>query len=188
MMRAILSRLGPWSRRVVVAVLAVLVALAIIGVSLQGDERNLTAISIAVAVVFGAITSVQNARMQRRDHTITLLSAFSTADVLSESDARIARVFAVHSSISGSVDAEIDLHLIRVLDYYEFICGAALRRHIDADMVTALRGHAMQIAYQACLPYIEERRQRYGPELYRAFETFVTQEVGNPAAPAVRGA
>lgn len=177
MLGTFLSATGSSWRRILAAALASVAALVIILAALRADERNLTAMSVAVAIVFGAVTSVQNARMQRRDHTIALLSAFSTAEPLAASDAQVARLLATEEFVDGTIDAEVDHHLIHVLDYYEFICGAALRRHIDAATVVALRGGAMAVTYDACQPYIRDRRGRFGPALYASFETFVRDKV-----------
>lgn len=155
----------------------------IIVLSLRGNSRDLTALSIAVAVIFGAVTSLQNAHMHRRTYTIQLLAAFSTAETLSASDARMARMIATRRTIDGNIDEETDCHVINLLDYYEFICCAARRRHIDAATVLQLRGSAMRSAYLVCSPYLAARRENFGSDLYMGYESFLVSNGLLPKAP-----
>lgn len=169
------ARTGSTNRRFIVAALSIVAAGMITTLSLLGDDRDLTALSVAVAVVFGMVTSLQNAQMHRRAHTITLLTAFSTAETLAASDARMARIISLGQVIDDAVDEETDRHVINLLDYYEFICCAAQHRHIDPSTVVELRGSAMRAAYKACAPYLAARRQRLGSGLYDGLRSFLTQ-------------
>ena len=172
-MERFLSGIGTTPRRAFVVVGFIICAATIIFFSLRADDRDLTALSVAVAVVFGAVTSLQNAQMQRRDHTLSLLSAFSTADALAASDAQVSRLVARGVTVGGDLDEDDDCHVTHVLDYYEFICRSAQRKQIDALTVVALRGLAMAATYRVCQRYINDRRAIYGVDLYRAFESFV---------------
>jgi hypothetical protein len=177
------SGIGSTARRSVVALLSVIAAAIVIALSLGGNSRDLTALSVAVAVMFGAVTSVQNAHMHRRTNTIQLLSAFSTTDALSASDARMARLIASRQTVDGDVDEETDCHIINLLDYYEFICCAAERRHIDPATVILLRGSSMRSAYLVCVPYLAARRERFGTKLYMGYDRFSRHMVSCPSAP-----
>jgi len=174
---------GSTTRRYVVAALSIVAAGTITMLSLLADDRDLTALSVAVAVVFGMVNSLQNAYMHRRAHTINLLTAFSTAETLATSDARMARIISSGRIIDDDVDEETDCHVINLLDYYEFICCAAQRRHIDPSTVVELRGSAMRAAYRACAPYLAARRQRLGSGLYGGLRSFLAQHDLLPTPP-----
>jgi hypothetical protein len=183
-LEAFVAKIGSPGRRFVVASVAVFVSGAIVALSLLGRDKDLTALSIAVAVLFGTVTSLQNAHMHRRAHTIKLLTAFSTAETLSASDYRMARIIASGRRIDDDVDAETDMHVINLLDYYEFICCAALHRHIDPAIVVELRGSAMRAAYAACSPYLAARRDRISKGLYSGYHKFLAEHDLLPAPSA----
>lgn len=176
----------PVKRRRTVVAVALVVVVAIAWGAVVGDSLDLTALSIAVATGFGAISSFQSAQMQRRQHTIDLLAAFQTADTLAASDAHVASLMRRTAHIDDDIDPEDDRYLINLLDYYEFISLSARNGHVDPATVVLLRGPAMVALWRCSSRYVTARRARYGPGLYAATEAFVTGAMAHllPSEPA----
>lgn len=169
------SRDPLWARRIAVTLAALLVLGITASRTLNGQvsESELTAISIAIALVFGLITALQNALGDRRRTTVELLGAFSTADALAASDATVARRLATGEPIGAEVDAEFDRSLIHILDYYEYLCRAARSGAVDRTMLKNLRGPSVALLFDQAQDYVADRRAKFGPELYCMTEWFV---------------
>lgn len=178
---------GPLQRRVVVVLLAVVAAAGIAWGAVSAVDVDLTALSIAVAVLFGAVSSYQNSSLQRRQHTVSVLASFSTAETLAASDAVVARLLANGTPITDSIPAEQDRHLINLLDFYEFVSRLSLVGALDTKLVLALRGSTIDRTWRLAQPYITARRTATGAVLYDAMEEFVNR-YQLVVVPAPRGA
>jgi hypothetical protein len=164
---------------------AVTIALVATAFSLltMRNEINETAASILVAVVFGVATVVQLRQSQRRQHTVGLITAFQSTEVLAAADTWMATRISRRHRVEAGIPADDERHVISMLDYYEFLSSLALRGLIDVPLLLDLRGGTMARCHEVCVDYIADRREHVGPELYSCFELFV----GEYARRAVRG-
>jgi hypothetical protein len=138
---------------------------------IQNLSDSLTAISIIVAIFFGLLGLWWNIKSQKRAHTIDLISNFSTNSELSESDFQISSAASKQIEISGTkIDPELDRHIMKVLDYYEFLAVSYFDGALDKKTLVDLRGNAMKRSYDICRKYISDRQDSCGNEIYAHFE------------------
>jgi hypothetical protein len=133
-------------------------------------DINETAASILVAVLFGVVTVYQQRQAQRRQHTVGLLTAFQSADHLAAADIWMATRISRNEPVDGDIDPADERYVIAMLDYYEFLAELALRGLLDTPLLVRLRGGTMSRCFSLCRAYVEDRRRRAGPELYRCLE------------------
>ncbi|HEU5108112.1 MAG TPA: hypothetical protein VFT95_06100 [Micromonosporaceae bacterium] len=159
-------------RLVAQAVATALLALAGFVFLRTGGDVNETAASILIAVVFGVVTVLQQRQAQKRQHTVALITAFQSADHLAAADVWMASRVSGRREVTGDIPADDECHVITILDYYEFLAVLAMRGIVDTPLLVRLRGGTMQRCFDLCRSYIEDRRLRAGPELYRCLEDF----------------
>jgi hypothetical protein len=135
-----------------------------------GGDVNETAASILIAVVFGVVTVLQQRQAQKRQHTVGLITAFQSADHLAAADVWMASRISNHREVTGDIPEADECHVITILDYYEFLAVLAVRGVVDTPLLVRLRGGTMQRCFDLCRSYIEDRRLRTGPEIYRCLE------------------
>jgi hypothetical protein len=161
----------------VVAQAAAAIALAAIafGFLTTRDDVNETAASILVALVFGVATVVQLRQAQRRQHTVGLITAFQSTEVLAAADTWMATRISTRRRVDAEIAAGDERHVISMLDYYEFLATLAMRGLIDVPLLLDLRGGAMARCLDICRAYIADRREHVAPGLYGCFELFVSE-------------
>jgi hypothetical protein len=137
-----------------------------------GGDVNETAASILIAVVFGVVTVLQQRQAQKRQHTVGLITAFQSADHLAAADVWMASRISNNREVTGDIPDADECHVITILDYYEFLAVLAVRGVVDTPLLVRLRGGTMQRCFELCRSYIEDRRLRTGPEIYRCLEDF----------------
>lgn len=141
----------------------------------SGNEVNETAASVLVAVVFGVATVLQLRQSQRRQHTVELITAFQSSEMLSAADTWMATRISTHRPIEVDVPAGDERYVIAMLDYYEFLSSLALRGLVDVPLLLSLRGGPMTRCRDLCRAYVDDRRASVGGELYRSFGLFVAE-------------
>ncbi|MBF9131002.1 hypothetical protein I0C86_18845 [Plantactinospora sp. S1510] len=154
-----------------------LAALALTGFTFlrASGEINETAASILVAVVFGAVTVLQQRQSQRRQHTVGLMTAFQSAEGLSTADVWMAGRITSGRAVDADLPPEDERHVIPLLDYYEFLAVLAVRGLVDVPLLLNLRGGTMTRCFDLCREYIEDRRVRAGAEVYQALEMLAAE-------------
>ena len=153
---------------------------AIFAILQTTDAVDATAASLLVAVVFGSATVLQHRQAQRRQYTVELIAAFQTTDHLAAADTWMANQIAGDLPVTADVCLADEPRVIAMLDYYEFLAVLAEQGLIDVPLVRNLRGGTMARCFLICHDYIEDRRTRVGPELYRGLE-FFTEATRPPA-------
>lgn len=152
-----------WSLWPLVALVASLaLAAAVIAVR---DRTPLDATELSLIFGFGAgfAVYVQRAAVERRAHTIELLTALSTSQVLSPADLWMAeRIADGHLPPLADLDTTERGHLVTLLDYYEFLCVLAAQEVLDRKVLLAMRGSAMASAYTLTRSYVVARRVATG--------------------------
>lgn len=174
-MRLRWSLASPVLRVTTQGVVTAILAAATFIVVTSGSEINETAASVLVAIVFGVATVYQVRQSQRRQHTVELLNAFQSSEVLSAADVWMVRRIAAHQPIGCKPPEDDDRHVISLLDYYEFLAALALRGLVDVPLLLSLRGGTMTRCMRLCRGYIDHRRTTVGNELYRCFEALVDE-------------
>ncbi|MFC6021101.1 hypothetical protein ACFP2T_33625 [Plantactinospora solaniradicis] len=163
-----------------------LAALALTGFTFlrTSGEINETAASILVAVVFGAVTVLQQRQSQRRQHTVGLMTAFQSAERLSTADVWMAGRITSGRTVDADLAPDDERHVIPLLDYYEFLAVLAVRGLVDVPLLLNLRGGTMTRCFDLCRGYIEDRRIRAGAEVYQALEMLAAEYRRRVVGPA----
>ncbi|GAB3983923.1 DUF4760 domain-containing protein [Plantactinospora veratri] len=138
-------------------------------------EINETAASILVAVVFGAMTVLQQRQSQRRQYTVGLITAFQSAEPLCQADVWMARRISGHQPVGADLTGDDEERVLPLLDYYEFLAVLAVRGLVDVPLLLNLRGGTMTRCFELCRGYIEDRRSLAGREIYQALELLATE-------------
>lgn len=135
---------------------------------------NTATASVIVAVVFGTVTILQQRSTQRQKYTVDLISAFQTAEKLAAADTWMANRIADNEAVTADISETDEPLVMALLDYYEFLAILSEQGVVDVPIIRSLRGGTMARCFRLCKPYIEDRRNRTGPEIYRALERFTT--------------
>lgn len=177
-----------WSLWPLVAVLAsVLLALLVLWVR-ELTPLDATELSLIFGFGAGFAVYVQRSAVERRAHTIELLKALSTSQVLSPADTWMAeRIADGHLPEVRSLSDDERGRLVTLLDYYEFLCVLAAQEVLDRKVLLAMRGAAMASAFELTRHYIVARRVATGhDELYGNLERLRDRvRVAPPRPPAV---
>lgn len=159
--------------RVTVLSVAVIVVVLLGFLALTASSRiNPTAASILVAVILGVATVFQQRQIQRRQHTVKLLTSFQSSERLAAADAWMAERIRLGRPVPTDIGADDDARVIMLLDFYEFVANLAQRGMVDIPLLLDLRGGAMTRGFHTCHDYILDRRVKVAPDLYRCLEVF----------------
>lgn len=129
------------------------------------------AASVLVAIAAGTATVLQQRQVQRRTHTITLITALQSGR-LAEADDWVASRIATGRPVGTDLPDAERSHVMALLDYYEFLAVLAQRGLVDVPLLLDLRGGAMTRCFRLCHDYVEDRRSRVSPTLYACLEVF----------------
>ena len=143
----------------------------------------LLGLSVLVAIIFGVLGWSSNQKAQLRAHTINLIGNLSLNTDLATADAEVAKLVRKNAKLSAAdITESIDRSLMRILDYYEFLCVAYREGAMEKKTFNHLRGSTMILLYHVADRYINERREIYGDSLYKNYEVVVKElssEKGN---------
>lgn len=136
----------------------------------------LLALSVLVAIVFGVLGWASNRKSQLRTHTINLIANLSLNADLASADAAVAKLVRENTKCSATdITEALDKPLMRILDYYEFLCVAYREGAMEKVTFKHLRGSTMVLLYSVVEQYINERRKIYGDSLYKNYEAVVEE-------------
>jgi hypothetical protein len=172
-----------WVRVVALSVAVSAVALVAF-LALNASRRiDPTAASVLVAVIFGTATVFQQRQTQRRQHTVKMLTSFQSSERLAAADAWMADRIRLARRVDADIDAADEVHVITLLDYYEFLAVLAQRGMVDIPLLLDLRGGAMTRCFRLCRRYILDRRATVWPGLYSCLEAFAELYAGRVGDP-----
>ncbi len=157
----------------------------------------LTSATILVALVTWWVTFRQARRSERVARTAEIIANLSVSDALAEATFQVTRLInAGEKVLYDSLDESSERHVVKILDYYEYICDLYESGILSKETIISLRGNLMARTYDICEAYILETRRRQNRQVYAAFERFVkslpgriadgqTFPPGSPVVPAL---
>lgn len=145
-------------------------------------EKIVTSVSILVVLITFAIGYWERRRSDRRQRTFVFLRAviedegpIHRANLQFATWLKEGRIFENDVIESGDYTT-----IVTLVDFYDLISDAALRRVIDEEMIISQLGGRMRSAFNMLSVYIHARRNQLGrPGLYMPFENFVKNRIKN---------
>lgn len=142
----------------------------------------LTSCAVLVALVTWWVTFQQARRSERAARTAEVIANLSVSDALAEATYQVTRLINSRVQILySSVDESTERHVVKILDYYEYICDLYESGILSRKTIVSLRGNLMARTYDTCQDYILETRRRQERQVYAAFERFVESLPGRAA-------
>ena len=134
----------------------------------------LTSGAIIVALVTWWITFQQARRSEKISRTAEVIANLSVSETLAEATYQVTRLINDRRRLSyASLDVRTERNVVKILDYYEYMCELYESGILSKKTIVTLRGQLMIRTYDACEGYIMETRNRQGRLVYEAFERFV---------------
>jgi hypothetical protein len=135
----------------------------------------LTSCAILVALMTWWVTFLQARRTERVARTAEVIANLSVAEPLAEATYQVTRLINDGARVLySSLDESTERHVVKILDYYEYICELYESGILSRPTIISLRGNLMARTWDTCGDYIAETRRRQGRQVYAAFERFVT--------------
>ena len=138
----------------------------------------LTAFSIFSGIVIGLAGYVNSKDTSRRSHTISLLSQMNFNDSLHESSRKVRRMDgekAAREFENGNLcDGDKD-HLVRVLNFHEFVSNSCEMGDVNRQVVFKLRGDIMSDTYHKFEDLIKLVREKRSSESLKAYQNLVEE-------------
>ena len=161
-----------WSLWPLVALLASLVLAVLVTWVRELTPLDATELSLIFGFGAGFAVSVQRSAVERRAHTIELLTQLSTSQVLAPAAAWMAeRVAEGELPAIGDLDDQELAHLVTLLNYSEVLCIMASKEVLDRKVLLAMRGPAMANTFDLTRGYVMARRvSNQHDELYENLE------------------
>ncbi len=143
----------------------------------------LTSGAILVALVTWWVTFRQVRRSERVARTAEVIANLSVAETLAEATYQVTRLINDGKRILyDSLDESTERHVVKILDYYEYMCELYESGILSKKTIVTLRGQLMARTYDTCENYILETRKRQHRQVYEAFERFVNDLPGRADA------
>lgn len=134
----------------------------------------LTSGAIMVALITWWVTFRQSRRSEKVARTAEVIANLSVSDALAEATYQVTKLINDGTKISySSLDENTERHVVKILDYYEYMCELYESGILSKSTIAALRGNLMARTYVTCGNYIQETRKRQNRQVYEAFERFV---------------
>jgi hypothetical protein len=144
----------------------------------------LTSCAILVALVTWWVAYQQARRSERAARTAEVIANLSTSEALAEATYQVTRLINGGKQVRyTSLDESTERHVVKILDYYEYMCELCDSGILSRETVVSLRGNLMARTYDACQDYILETRRRQGRQVYEAFERLVKGLPGRATDP-----
>jgi hypothetical protein len=136
------------------------------------------AFATAASVLIGAVTWLVSHRREqgqaRISHTADLIANISTSERLADANYSVTTLINSGGRPAlADIEPELELHVVTMLDYYEYIAELCMRGVVDKPTVVSLRGNLMRRTWDACSRYIADTRERQRRLVYIEFERFV---------------
>jgi hypothetical protein len=142
----------------------------------------LTSCAVLVALVTWWVTFQHARRSERSSRTAEVIANLSVSDALAEATYQVTRLINDRERILyNSVDESTERHIVKILDYYEYMCDLYETGILSRETIVSLRGNLMARTYDTCQDYILETRSRQERQVYAAFERFVESLPGRAA-------
>jgi hypothetical protein len=139
----------------------------------------LTSGAILVALVTWWVTFQQARRSEKIARTARVIENLSVSDSLAEATYQVTKLINDAKKISyNTLDPATERHVVKILDYYEYMCELYESGILSKATITTLRGRLMIRTWDTCQHYILETRNRQQREIYSSFERFVKQARG----------
>jgi hypothetical protein len=134
----------------------------------------LTSCTILVALVTWWVTFQQARRSERAARTADVIANLSVSEALAEATYQVTRLINDGERVLySSLDESTERHVVKILDYYEYMCDLYESGILSKETIVSLRGNLMVRTYTTCEDYILETRRRQERQVYAAFERFV---------------
>lgn len=141
--------------------------------------ESLTSGAILVALVTWWLTFQNARRSEKIARTAEVIANLSVSDALAEATYQVTRLINEGKKLSCSVlDEAAERHVVKILDYYEYMCELYESGILNRATIASLRGQLMVRTYNTCEQYISETRKRQKRHIYSAFERFVNDLPG----------
>jgi len=135
----------------------------------------LTSGAIIVALVTWWLTFQQARRSEKISRTAEVIANLSVSETLAEATYQVTRLINDGRRLAyASLDDPTERNVVKILDYYEYMCELYESGILSKRTIVTLRGQLMIRTYDACEDYIMETRNRQGRQVYEAFERFVS--------------
>ena len=134
----------------------------------------LTSGTILVALVTWLATFRRGRRSEREARTAEVIANLSVSESLAEATYQVTRLINEGRRVRyGYIDDSTERHVVKILDYYEYMCDLFESGILSRETVVSLRGQLMIRTYDMCADYIAETRNRQRRRIYSAFERCV---------------
>lgn len=102
------------------------------------------------------------------------IANLSVSDSLAEATYQVTRLINDGRKIAyNTLDPAAERHVVKILDYYEYMCELYESGIVSKSTIVTLRGRLMIHTWDTCEQYILETRKRQRREIYSSFERFV---------------
>ena len=136
----------------------------------------LTSGAILVALVTWWVTFQQARRSEKIARTAGVIENLSVSESLAEATFQVTKLINDGKCISyNTLDPDTERHVVKILDYYEYMCELYQSGILSKATIATLRGRLMVRTWDICEHYILETRKRQRREIYSAFERFVQE-------------
>jgi Domain of unknown function (DUF4760) len=140
----------------------------------------LTSGTILVALATWLVTFRRGRRSEQEARTAEVIANLSVSESLSEATYQVTRLINDGRKVQYDyLDDSTERHVVKILDYYEYMCDLFESGILSRETVVSLRGQLMVRTYDICADYIAETRNRQQRNIYSAFERFVNDVRGS---------
>jgi hypothetical protein len=144
----------------------------------------LTSGAILVALVTWWVTFRQARQTERVARTAEVIANLSVSEPLAEATYQVTKLINNGERVQYSpLDEATERHLVKILDYYEYMCDLYESGILSRATIISLRGNLMARTWDTCVDYIQETRRRQKRQVYAAFERFVSSLPGRTPDP-----
>src|SRR5258708_4968358 len=117
----------------------------------------LTSSAILVAVVTWWVTFQQARRSEKIARTAEVIANLSVSDSLAEATYQVTRLINDGRKIAyNTLDEATEQHVVKILDYYEYMCELYESGILSKATIVTLRGRLMVRTWDTCEHYILE--------------------------------
>ena len=108
----------------------------------------LTSCAVLVALVTWWVTYQQARRSERVARTAEVIANLSVSEALAEATYQVTRLINDGEQVLyNSLDESTERHVVKILDYYEYMCDLYESRILSRRTIVSLRGNLMARTY-----------------------------------------
>lgn len=133
--------------------------------------------SVVVALLTWVVSQVRDRRARKASHTADFLAQLLTNDALAEANLNVVMMIDAGEPIDPkALDRDTERHILRLLNYYEYVCSFYYEGVLDKKLVNELRGGPMRRAFRVLEGVIAAwRDQANAPKLFEYLERYARQ-------------